>query len=75
MSSCSNSKCAQLGVCNCPALEFQDPDEHSPARDVVPDYMSCWEWVGFVLQAGAAAAAAVAIVCGGLGFAIGKWVP
>jgi hypothetical protein len=51
-----------------------DPDEDSPARDVAPDYMSCWEWISQVLQAGLAAAVALAIVCGGLGLAFGRWM-
>jgi hypothetical protein len=74
MSDCISTKCDRLGVCNCPAAGFQDPDDCSPARDVAPDYMSCWDWIGQALQAGVAAAVAIGLVATVLGFAYGRWV-
>jgi len=74
---CMQTRCDQLGICHCPAPVRQHlalhADDAEPGRDVLPDYMSSWEWIADLGRTVVAAVAVVAVVGSALGYLYGRW--
>lgn len=74
---CAQQRCDQLGICHCPAPVHQHvalhADHAEQGRDVLPDYMSSWEWIADLGRTAAVAAAVVLVVCSAMGYVYGRW--